>query len=221
MKFGNGDELVLFVNDVLQDDEDEPQAPPVPDHVLFETESLHRDVALYAFASGDSRNGDDVMLGGAGNDSMHGGAGSDTMNGNGDKDRLYGGDDDDVMWGGSGHDHLYGGRGRDVLDIEPRLETTVRDEEEEDGGVAILPADSTAWFTYGAAGAWEGADFLFGGYDRNVMHSDQSGDRLLDWISNEQVLPHCGRDEEPTLFQMNGLGILDISCDLGDFEDDE
>ena len=152
--------------------------------MIFETGTLNRRVELYS-QTGDPREGDDTILGGPGGDSMHGGAGSDVMNGNEDEDRLFGGDDDDVMWGGLGHDHIYGGLGADNLDVKPLPDTTVWrhpvDDSHEEHLFDIL-AHSPSSLTYGSPDSYEGSDFIYGGYDRNIMQSNEAGDRLLDWV---------------------------------------
>ena len=158
------------------------------------------------------------MLGGAGGDSMHGGAGSDVMNGNDGEDRLFGGDDDDVMWGGLGDDHLYGGLGADNLDVRPLPGTTVWGHDHDDHAAHLFTVSPhlPSWLTYGNPDNNEGADILYGGYDeRNIMQSNEAGDRLLDWIWSDteyrDVL--CGDGSIGIVERLRLLGLSDGAVD--------
>ncbi|HVJ98813.1 MAG TPA: calcium-binding protein, partial [Acidimicrobiia bacterium] len=162
--------------------------------------------------------GNDRMRGGTGHDSMHGQAGNDLMNGDSDGDYLFGDDGVDVMWGGRGRDcadpqdlvcssdrgaddsyvdYLFGGRGlktdpvtggADILDFRPRP------------GV-----DPPEWFDMtstndpdlAAHQHHQGIDFIYGGWDRDVMQANvadngpNDGDRLIDWTGVYNLYTHC------------------------------
>ncbi len=171
---------------------------------------------------GTTDGGDDFMLGGPDRDSMHGGGGNDIMNGESGGDTLFGDDGADVMWGGKGCDpaldgavacpslsfrgaqdqfvdYLFGGYGgpprsgsesaADILDYRPRP------------GV-----DPALWFEATATGIGiptadhqhhQGIDWIYGGWDRDVLEADNSGngpndgDRLIDWPGATQLFVHC------------------------------
>ena len=57
---------------------------------------------------------------------------------------------------------------------------------------------------------YDGADFLHGGYDRNIMQSDQPADRLLDWADNDELIKHCVLDKLKFFEDLVlGMGALD------------
>ncbi|MEY2477885.1 MAG: hypothetical protein QOG87_3200 [Actinomycetota bacterium] len=168
--------------------------------------------------------GNDFMRGGPGHDSMHGGAGDDLMNGDSAGDILFGDNGSDVMWGGRGCDpaagdacgaeglayrgatdeyvdYLFGGRGgsatndaglitggADVLDYRPRP------------GV-----DPSSWFDITDTGSGDpdphqhhqGIDWMYGGWDRDVMQGDitangpNDGDKMMDWVGAYNLYTHC------------------------------
>ena len=163
--------------------------------------------------------GNDTMRGGADHDSMHGETGNDIMNGDGGGDYLFGDDGADVMWGGQGRecadpadatcandrgandtyvDYLFGGRGlatdpvtggADLLDFRPRPNI-----------------DPAAWFEATNTRAsdptsahqhHQGIDWMYGGWDRDVMQANvadngpNDGDRMIDWNGNFNLYTLC------------------------------
>jgi hypothetical protein len=166
--------------------------------------------------------GADQMRGGPGHDSIHGADGNDLVNGDSGGDYAYGDDGADVMWGGRGRkevlspdfpsrnamgtngewiDIMFGGygstnteAGADILDYQPRP------------GI-----DPAVWFTMvagyadtspGNAGVegrqhHHGTDWLYGGWDRDVLQGDvaangpNDGDKLLDWNGTYNLYTHC------------------------------
>jgi Ca2+-binding RTX toxin-like protein len=159
--------------------------------------------------------GSDQMHGGPGHDSMHGAYGDDLMNGDSGGDYVFGADGADVMWGGRGKpgtdpqptrddpgtnggflDILYGGygsskteAGADIMDYQPRPGT-----------------DPASWFTmtddYESATVGDrqhhhGTDWIYGGWDRDVLQADVSangpndGDKLLDWDGAYNLYTAC------------------------------
>lgn len=63
----------------------------------------------------DGNAGDDAIRGGKGGDLIQGGAGDDVLSGGRSMDMLLGGDDDDLLSGGRGWDRVTGGTGADTL----------------------------------------------------------------------------------------------------------
>lgn len=163
--------------------------------------------------NGMTHGGSDQMRGGPGHDSMHGAFGNDYMNGDSGGDYLFGADGADVMWGGRGKpdnspqpqrddmgtdrefiDILFGGfgssnkeAGADILDYQPRVGT-----------------DPELWFTmtedyegFGARQHHHGTDWIYGGWDRDVLQGDvaangpNDGDKLLDWTGAYNLYTHC------------------------------
>jgi hypothetical protein len=163
--------------------------------------------------------GADFMRGGPDHDAMHGEAGNDLMNGDSGGDYLFGDDGVDVMLGGKGRecadpadlacnsdhgtndsylDYIFGGNGlktdpvtggADILDFRPRP------------GV-----DPAAWFALTSTTAadpvsahqhHQGIDWIYGGWDRDVMQADiadngpNQGDHLLDWTGTYNLYDHC------------------------------
>ena len=179
--------------------------------------------ANIAIASdGVSTGGLDTMRGGPDHDSMHGGANDDLINGDSGGDFVFGDNGSDVLWGGRGNvdgsadqgtdrsliDRVFGGRGgnanqgagivtggADIIDYKPRT-----------SGEFIDPqswVDATAPYDDGAAGGssvpqhHHGTDWLYGGWDRDVLEADQAapgpnvGDRLWDWTGSYNLYTHC------------------------------
>jgi Ca2+-binding RTX toxin-like protein len=157
--------------------------------------------------------GDDLMNGDEGGDWLFGSHGSDVMwGGYGDAagtpelgsnyelvDRLFGGkggdpaNDTGVITGGA-----------DILDFRPRTEAETPEGE---------PADPAAWFEMtdpyddgtGNGGSavsqdHQGTDWIYGGYDRDVMQGDvtdpgpNGGDRMWDWTGAFNLYTHCDPD---------------------------
>ena len=171
---------------------------PFTEDVIFPIDTLLRRVELFAFVTGDPRNGDDTLLGGDNGDSLHGGAGDDLMNGNAGEDRLFGGDDDDVAWGGPDHDHLFGGHGADTLDVRPRSQATYG----HGGNALVAPRDPPEWFTYAGVDHYQQGDFIYGGFDRDIMQTNDDAsaigpndvpqhDRLIDWTGAFNLFLIC------------------------------
>lgn len=196
---------------------------PFEAHPLYRGTSLthDRDGSVLE-KNGHEVGGADRMRGGPGHDSLHGGEGADLMNGDSGGDYAYGDDGADVMWGGRGDptvgspdlpgrndpgedgewiDVLFGGHGQsaaeagaDVLDYQPRPGT-----------------DPAVWQTMVAAYAdtapenagaetrqhHHGTDWLYGGWDRDVLQADVSangpndGDKLLDWNGAYNLYTAC------------------------------
>ena len=185
-------------DDGLRIDEFIRPEQPFLDDVIFVTSTLYRETELYAFLTGDPRNGGDTIIGGADGDSLHGGPGDDMLNGNGGDDRIFGGDDDDIAWGGPDHDHIYGGHGEDTLDVRPRLSATYG----RGGNAVTVPKDPPEWWTYARQDHYQDWDFIYGGYDRDVMQTNDNNsgigpipappnDRLLDWVGTYNLYLIC------------------------------
>jgi Ca2+-binding RTX toxin-like protein len=167
-----------------------PNAPFFdPGELIYQKNSLYRQVELYAYLSHGTGAGNDTMYAGAGNDVLHGGAGDDIMNGNGGDDRLFGGDDSDAIWGGPGHDIMFGGYGIDYLDVLPRLARADKKDK--------FPADPSTWFEAAKVDNYTGLDIMYGGWDRDWMQADVSapgrvnGDRMIDWAGAFNAFYRC------------------------------
>jgi Ca2+-binding RTX toxin-like protein len=161
---------------------------PFFETTIFQEGQLFRLVELFHFETGNPNNGADILIGGNGDDWIHGGAGNDLANGNAGVDRMFGGDDDDAMWGGPDNDFLLGGHHADNLDVKPRTGVIIGP-----GGNAVEFNDPLEWFTYAGTDNYQGADFIYGGYDRDVMQANDNNsaigpepfppmDRLVDWV---------------------------------------
>jgi Ca2+-binding RTX toxin-like protein len=170
--------------------------------------------SIHAGAGADLVNGDtggDYVFGGRGNDVMWGGQGGLCA----ETDALC-----QAKPGANGElvDHLMGGKDEDVIDWRPRgtygpgpTRTCV---------VGTVPAatkkggptyDPCTWFEMtgrdndvaGNASSradnqhHQGIDWIYGGWDRDVMQGDQSangpnpGDRLIDWSGVYNLYSHC------------------------------
>gem|GEM_PF-3274052 len=175
---------------------------------------------------GTTSGGDDIMFGGRDHDSLHGGWGNDLMNGESGGDALFGDHGADVMWGGKGCDpdvdsecagatdtvglgvrgandkfvdYLFGGYGgppgsgsetaADILDYRPRPGV--------DPAIWFEVSGTTAGLPLSAHQHHQGTDWIYGGWDRDVLEADLAangpnpGDRLIDWPGATQLFVHC------------------------------
>jgi len=75
----------------------------------------------------------------------------------------------------------------------------------------VIPGHRPLWHTYGVPESNEGRDLLFGGFDEDVLQSDQADDRLLDWERDDDHLELDCRDEVNTFLRSLALddGALD------------
>ena len=98
------------------------------------------------------------------------------------KDRIFGDLDNDWLVGGTKNDRLFGGRGEDLLNADDNLETN--------NGLNDGPDDAE----------FAGADFAYGGADRDVFIANTGADRLIDWVGefNSYFVPF-GQFGEPTV----------------------
>ncbi|MEO6570140.1 MAG: hypothetical protein ABIO83_01190 [Ilumatobacteraceae bacterium] len=178
--------------------------------------------------SGSGSGGNDLLRGGPGHDSIHGAAGDDIMNGDDGADWLFGGHGSDVMWGGRGDpsgaddrgvgyglvDRLFGGRGgdpandtgvitggADILDYQPRTLSNSLYQDPQSWHDAVAPYDDGT--VDGGAAAPQhhhGTDWMYGGFDRDVMEANvahpgpNDGDRMWDWTGNYNLYTHCTPD---------------------------
>jgi Ca2+-binding RTX toxin-like protein len=174
-------------------------------------------------SNGQTTGGMDFMRGGPDHDAMHGAFGDDTMNGDSGGDILFGADGADVMWGGRGNpdgsedrgvddsyvDYILGGRGgdpnqnqgvvtggADIIDYLPRAgvdpqswhDAIASYEDEPDP----TPLDGVPYRQH-----HQGIDWIYGGWDRDVMEGDEAGngpndgDRLWDWTGAYNLYVHC------------------------------
>lgn len=152
--------------------------------------------------------GNDTMHGGAGDDFIQGDDGlhvSGSAAATGGDDIIFGGDGNDSIEGGPGNDIMFGGAGNDDLD-ELRGTTAST---KLDNNLNPLPPLFPTIANYGArfplpsgqtydsdpGGQDSGGtvtltkqigDFMYGGYDRNVMQSQANGfgDRMIDETGN-------------------------------------
>lgn len=153
--------------------------------------------------NGDS--GGDILFGADGKDAMWGGKGCDPVDGapdctalssRGENDRYV-----DILFGGRGGEGTgtnKDGSGADFLDYRPRPGPTPADP-------AAGSLDPASWFeitdTANADVAdnqhHQGIDWIYGGWDRDVMQGDVAangpnpGDRLLDWTGAYNLYTHC------------------------------
>ena len=170
-------------------------------------------------APGMTTGGNDYLRGGADHDSLHGAAGNDLMNGDSGGDYLFGADGVDVMWGGKGRecsdpadllcsnergindanvDYLFGGTGlktdpvtggADILDFRPRPGV--------DPASWFEATDSRATDPMSAHQHHQGIDWIYGGWDRDVMQANvadngpNQGDKLMDWTGAYNLYLHC------------------------------
>ena len=149
---------------------------------------------------------------------MHGGANDDLINGDSGGDFVFGDDRADVLWGGRGNvdgsadsrnrsiliDRVFGGRGgdanqgagiitggADIIDYKPR--TTRPNIDPASWVAATAPYDDGDAGGSSVAQHHRGTDWLYGGWDRDVMEADQAapcpnvGDRLWDWADVQPV----------------------------------
>ena len=159
---------------------------------------------------GTTHGGVDTITGGAGDDSLHGGVGGDLINGEEDGDAVFGDRGDDRLWGGEGDDHILGGEGADVLDWAPRGSTATRGTTCAEGDTPLTTAsgrgkgkgttttvDSCTWIDIAGEQNHQGVDWIYGGWDRDVLQADQAangpndGDRLIDWNGAYNLYSHC------------------------------
>jgi len=174
--------------------------------------------------------GQDFMRGGPDHDTMHGAFGDDVMNGDSDGDILFGDDGADAIWGGKGStdannlsdrgendeflDYIWGGHGgdpnlnqgaitggADVIDYRPRPGSNPDDPSEGS-------PDPAVWFEITDTDDpdssdnqhHQGVDWIYGGWDRDVMQANvagtgpNDGDRLLDWDGAYNLYTHCEPD---------------------------
>ena len=169
--------------------------------------------------------GNDAVHGGAGADLLNGDTGGDTVFGDGGDDVMWGGmgrscaaTDAACQADAGAHgeyvDHLAGGKGADVLDWRPRgVYGTGAAHTGRTCSTSATPAttkkdgttDPCSWFEMtdmdNATAAdnqhHQGVDWVYGGWDRDVMQGDQSangpnpGDRLIDWAGVYNLYSHC------------------------------
>ena len=170
--------------------------------------------SIHAGAGDDLANGDtggDALFGGRGKDIMWGGLGRPCA-------AVAAACLADAGVNGEHVDHLFGGKDEDVLDWRPRgvygtgpgfegrtCSTTSTPATQKDG-----TTDPCSWFVATdrtdddgtvdkAAGNQhhQGVDWIYGGWDRDVMQGDQSangpnaGDRLIDWSGVYNLYSHC------------------------------
>ena len=170
--------------------------------------------SIHAGAGDDLANGDtggDALFGGRGKDIMWGGLGRPCAAG-------VAACLADAGVNGEHVDHLFGGKDEDVLDWRPRgVYGTGPDFQGRTCSTTSSPAtrkdgttDPCSWFVatdrtdddgtdVKAAGNQhhQGVDWIYGGWDRDVMQGDQSangpnaGDRLIDWSGVYNLYSHC------------------------------
>ncbi|MBC7680028.1 MAG: calcium-binding protein, partial [Pseudorhodobacter sp.] len=195
-------------------------APPMPlDGVAFGGPDRIRggngNDAIHGGAGNDLANGDtggDTVFGDAGKDVLWGGQGRSCAA----TDTTCQADA-----GASGEyvDHLAGGKGEDVIDWRPRgvygTGPTFTGRTCSTSGDPVTTqkdgtTDPCSWFELtdraddnGTAATAEnnqhhqGVDWIYGGWDRDVMQADQSangpnpGDRLIDWAGVYNLYSHC------------------------------
>ncbi|MDO5693311.1 MAG: calcium-binding protein [Pseudomonadota bacterium] len=112
----------------------------------------------------ETREGDDILFGGAGDDKLLGGGGSDRLFGEADMDTLMGGFGDDYLDGGAGNDSLNGNEGNDLLFGGAHNDVLEGDEDDDylDGG-----ADNDTLV------GGDGNDILFGGDGKDTLYGDR------------------------------------------------
>lgn len=176
--------------------------------------------SIHAGAGADLVNGDsggDVVFGGRGADVMWGGFGKVCT-------AVEATCLADPGLKGEYVDHLFGGKDEDIIDWRPRGAYGVLDQGVYKGRTCIIgtaPAatkkggptyDPCAWFEmtersddvglFGDPSTannqhHQGIDWIYGGWDRDVMQGDQSangpnpGDRLIDWSGVYNLYSHC------------------------------
>jgi Ca2+-binding RTX toxin-like protein len=170
-------------------------------------------------------NGNDAIHAGAGDDLVNGDTGGDTLFGDGGKDVMWGGMgrlcaatdaacQADPGATGQFVDHLAGGKDADVLDWRPRgaygtgVALTGRTCSTSPDPVTTQKdgtTDPCSWFemtdmtdaTAANNQHHQGIDWIYGGWDRDVMQGDQTangpnpGDRLIDWAGVYNLYSHC------------------------------
>jgi hypothetical protein len=160
-------------------------------------------------------------------------------NGDNGGDIVYGDDGADALWGGRGSadvdnptdrgvndslvDYVFGGRGgaptadqgivtggADVIDYRPRpgIDPAIWFE-----ATDVNDADVATHQHH------QGIDWIYGGYDRDVMQSDVAdngpdlGDRLMDWTGAYNLYTHChgsyGDDNDVRQIAPSMLGFLE------------
>ncbi len=174
--------------------------------------------SIHAGAGADLVNGDaggDIVFGGRGADAMWGGQGRQCA----ETDALC---QADAGVNGEHVDHLFGGKDEDVIDWRPRglygtlsgttyvgrtcststLPTTTKKDGTTDPCSWFEMTDRADDVTGNAASRvnnqhHQGIDWIYGGWDRDVMQGDQSangpnpGDRLIDWSGVYNLYSHC------------------------------
>jgi len=199
------------------------------------TGAISKSVDLEPF----DRGGADLLFGGLGNDSVHGGAGQDAISGaealpaiynspgpsglvfSGEKfaafnysspfakiaahplnfdaaesdgaDKLFGDPGNDWIVAGTGRDNLYGGPGNDLLNADDILETSTAD---------TPPLD--------------GPDIAFGGGGRDILISNATTDRIVDWVGefNNYYVPFSPFGQS-TIIRQIGPNVPEFIYGLG------
>lgn len=181
-------------------------------HDAASTAALHA-ALLDGAGSGQTKNHDDVFVGGReddyfdggpGQDDISGGRGDDDLDGGSGNDKVNGGSGDDVIRAGSGDDTVYGGRGADVIEGEAGRDKLVagRGDDELDGGAdddVILGGggDDTV---YGGDGRDEivaggGRDRVDGGAGDDAIYGANGDDELFGGDGRDRIVGGRGADE--------------------------
>lgn len=178
--------------------------------------------SLHGAAGDDLINGDsggDYVFGSNGSDVLWGGRGCDPVADAATPDCLVGGIFDASSRGVDDRfvDHLLGGYGGldrknqgvpELLDFRPRgsldtpgLTCSTSTGPSSAGGLATV--DPCSWLrmtdisTGGLPQHYQGTDWLYGGYDRDVLEGNVTangpnpGDRLMDWVGTFNLYNHC------------------------------
>lgn len=156
-----------------------------------------------------TKEGNDLLYGGAGNDHMTGHVGNDTLWGESGNDTMAGGDHDDLLFGGDGDDLMTGDFGSLVY---ASGQIVVAGNDFLDGGAGhdILQGEGGHDHLIGGAGN----DQLFGDSDQ-TPDANQGDDYLDGGAGNDYLRAHGGNDAmyggdgNDTLFGESGNDTLD------------
>lgn len=193
---GSGDDTITVGTDTFSDYEgDDPNFGPG----TFLTDTL-------GFTSdGNTDDGRDSVLGGAGNDvietgddsdTIYGGTGNDTIDAGIDDDLVYGGSGDDSILGGHGSDSIYGEDGNDYIDASAA--TSGLDFSNEPDATDPVPENDRDYVEGGAGNdtilTGDDADTIRGGAGDDVIDAGIDDDDIIGGTGNDSIMGGAGDD---------------------------
>ncbi len=146
-------------------------------------------------AGNDALTGDglaNALTGGAGDDTLDGGGGNDTLDGGSGNDLLTGGAGSDTLDGGSGNDTLSGGAGADVMNGGAGIDTL--DYSASAAGVAVRLWNLTASGGDAQGDVISGIENLIGSALNDTLNGDNGANELTGGLGNDFLFAVSGND---------------------------